>query len=99
MQYLLLFALLFALNAPPTRAASCPHWSPQQAKAEVAQLRATLARWDEHYHRQGIALVADELYDQSRERLNHLQQCFAVGTSPSPGQCSRPRPPRAAYRR
>ncbi|TFW18823.1 DNA ligase B, partial [Pseudomonas putida] len=71
MQYLLLFALLFALNAPPTRAASCPHWSPQQAKAEVAQLRATLARWDEHYHRQGIALVADELYDQSRERLNH----------------------------
>ncbi|PTV56614.1 DNA ligase B, partial [Pseudomonas putida] len=84
MPYLLLFALLFALNTPLARAASCPHWNPQQAKAEVAQLRATLTRWDEHYHRQGIALVADELYDQSRERLNHLQQCFAVGTSPSP---------------
>ncbi|WP_339533625.1 NAD-dependent DNA ligase LigB [Pseudomonas hunanensis] len=84
MPYLLLFALLFALNVPLARAASCPHWDLQQAKAEVAQLRATLARWDEHYHRQGIALVADELYDQSRERLNHLQQCFAVGTSPSP---------------
>lgn len=84
MPYLLLFALLFALNVPLARAASCPHWNSQQAKAEVAQLRATLARWDEHYHRQGIALVADELYDQSRERLNHLQQCFAVGTSTSP---------------
>lgn len=84
MPYLLLFALLFVLNTPLARAASCPHWNPQQAEAEVAQLRATLARWDEHYHRQGIALVADELYDQSRERLNHLQQCFAVGTSPSP---------------
>ncbi|BAW26019.1 MULTISPECIES: NAD-dependent DNA ligase LigB [Pseudomonas] len=84
MPYLLLFTLLFTLNAPLARATSCPDWSPQQAEAEVAQLRATLTRWDEHYHRQGVALVADELYDQSRERLNHLQQCFAVGSSPSP---------------
>ncbi len=84
MPYLLLFTLLFTLNAPLARATSCPDWNPQQAEAEVAQLRATLTRWDEHYHRQGVALVADELYDQSRERLNHLQQCFAVGSSPSP---------------
>jgi len=83
MPYLLL-ALLFALHTPLASATSCPDWKPQQAEAEVAQLRATLARWDEHYHRQGLALLADELYDQSRERLNHLQQCFAVGSSPSP---------------
>ncbi|MEX5505167.1 NAD-dependent DNA ligase LigB [Pseudomonas putida] len=84
MPYQLLLVLLFALHTPLASATSCPDWKPQQAEAEVAQLRATLARWDEHYHRQGLALVADELYDQSRERLNHLQQCFAVGTSPSP---------------
>jgi DNA ligase (NAD+) len=83
MPYLLL-VLLFALHNPLASATSCPDWKPQQAEAEVAQLRATLARWDEHYHRQGLALVADELYDQSRERLNQLQQCFAVGSSPSP---------------
>ena len=84
MPYQLLLVLLFALHTPLASATSCPDWKPQQAEAEVAQLRATLARWDEHYHRQGLALVADELYDQSRERLNHLQQCFAVGSSPSP---------------
>ena len=84
MPYQLLLVLLFALHTPLASATSCPDWKPQQAEAEVAQLRATLARWDERYHRQGLALVADELYDQSRERLNHLQQCFAVGSSPSP---------------
>ncbi|MGE8459338.1 MAG: DNA ligase B, partial [Pseudomonas alloputida] len=84
MPLMLLLTLMLLLNAPQAWATSCPDWTPQQAKAEVAQLRATLARWDEHYHRQGLALVADELYDQSRERLNHLQQCFAVGSSPSP---------------
>ena len=84
MPLMLLLTLMLLLNTPQAWATSCPDWTPQQAEAEVAQLRATLARWDEHYHRQGLALVADELYDQSRERLNHLQQCFAVGSSPSP---------------
>ena len=84
MPLMLLLTLMLLLNTPQAWATSCPDWTPQQAEAEVAQLRATLARWDEHYHRQGVTLVADELYDQSRERLNHLQQCFAVGSSPSP---------------
>ncbi|MEN5037697.1 NAD-dependent DNA ligase LigB [Pseudomonas sp. TWI929] len=84
MPLMLLFALLLLLQAPLTRAEPCPDWAPPQVDAEVAQLRATLARWDDHYHRQGIALVADELYDQSRQRLAHLQQCFglAPGTTP-----------------
>lgn len=84
MPLMLLFALLLTLNAPLARAATCPTWNSQQVEAEVSRLRATLARWDDHYHRQGIALVADELYDQSRQRLAHLQQCFGIAATPSP---------------
>ncbi|AYG46980.1 NAD-dependent DNA ligase LigB [Pseudomonas sp. Leaf58] len=83
MPLMLLFALLL-LQVPLTWAAQCPAWDPQQVDAEVAQLRATLARWDDHYHRQGVALVPDELYDQSRQRFEHLQQCFGLATGPSP---------------
>ncbi|MFP3560867.1 hypothetical protein SB861_61330, partial [Paraburkholderia sp. SIMBA_049] len=74
MSFILLFALLLSLQASLAKAASCPDWPMQQAETEVAHLRDTLAQWDDHYHRQGIALVADELYDQSRQRLHHLQQ-------------------------
>ncbi len=80
----LLLTLLLLLQAPMARAEQCPDWSAQHVDAEVAQLRATLARWDDHYHRQGVALVADALYDQSRLRLEHLQQCFGLATAPSP---------------
>lgn len=84
MPLMLLFALLLILQAPLTRAGQCPDWSPQQAAAETAQLRTTLARWDDHYHRQGVALVPDELYDQSRQRLAHLQQCFGLAATATP---------------
>lgn len=84
MPLMLLFALLLTLNAPLARAATCPSWKPQQVETEVSRLRATLARWDDHYHRQGVALVPDELYDQSRQRLAHLQQCFGIAATPSP---------------
>ena len=79
----LLFTLMM-LTAPLAWAAPCPDWGRQQVDAEVAQLRATLAQWDDHYHRQGVALVADELYDQSRQRLELLRQCFGLATGPSP---------------
>ncbi|MFJ4452287.1 NAD-dependent DNA ligase LigB [Pseudomonas sp. NPDC089392] len=84
MPLMLLFTLLLLLQPPLTWAATCPAWNPQQVETEIAQLRATLGRWDDHYHRQGIALVPDELYDQSRQRLEHLQQCFGLATSSSP---------------
>ncbi|MFK0092729.1 NAD-dependent DNA ligase LigB [Pseudomonas sp. NPDC090592] len=84
MLYPLLFTLLLLLRAPLAWAQQCPDWTPAQVDAEVAQLRATLARWDDHYHRQGIALVADELYDQSRQRLGQLRQCFGLAASASP---------------
>lgn len=78
-------AALLLLHTSTAQAGHCPDWSAQQARTEMAQLRATLANWDDHYHRQGKALVADELYDQARHHLLHLQQCFGQpSTGPSP---------------
>lgn len=38
-------------------------------------LHTRLAEWDDHYHRQGISLVSDEIYDQARQRLDRWQHC------------------------
>ncbi|MFJ4141786.1 NAD-dependent DNA ligase LigB [Pseudomonas sp. NPDC089734] len=57
-------------------ATSCPDWPPAKARDEVMALQQQLALWDDSYHRQGVALIDDELYDQSRQRLNLLQGCF-----------------------
>ncbi|WP_312936228.1 NAD-dependent DNA ligase LigB [Pseudomonas sp.] len=65
-------------------APACPDWPAAQARSEIHDLRATLARWDDHYHRLGIGLVADEVYDQSRSRLHRLQACFAVQRAADP---------------
>lgn len=78
MPFMLLFALLLSLQASLAQANPCPDWPVKQADAEVALLRDRIAQWDDHYHRQGISLVADELYDQSRQRLKQLQQCFGL---------------------
>ncbi|QXI38099.1 NAD-dependent DNA ligase LigB [Pseudomonas xantholysinigenes] len=67
----------------------CPDWPAERARAEIDQLRQTLARWDDHYHREGIALVADELYDQSRLRLAHLQRCFDLAQPDEPLRSAR----------
>jgi DNA ligase (NAD+) len=75
MPLLLLFLLFPALTA---QAADCPTWSAERARAEVTRLRATVQQWDDHYHRLGQALVPDEVYDQSRQRLLQLQGCFAM---------------------
>ena len=79
-----LLACLAALHLPAVHAGQCPSWSSERARSEVAHLHETLANWDEHYHRLGIALVADEIYDQSRQRLNHLQVCFDLQTVDNP---------------
>ncbi|MNG88642.1 DNA ligase B [compost metagenome] len=84
MPIMLLLALLLLVQAPALHASECPDWRPAQVDAEITRLRDTLAQWDDHYHRQGVALVADELYDQSRQHLQHLQQCFNLpSTQPS----------------
>ncbi|NIF25453.1 NAD-dependent DNA ligase LigB [Pantoea sp. Tr-811] len=78
----LLLLLLFLTL--PAQATQCPDWPPERARAEVLQLRNTLSQWDDHYHRLGQALVADTLYDQSRQRLQNLQACFALAHQPNP---------------
>ncbi|MEE1889977.1 NAD-dependent DNA ligase LigB [Pseudomonas carassii] len=75
---LLLIVIALLLHHSIAQASACPAWGTVQAEAEIAQLRATLAHWDDQYHRQGIALVADELYDQSRQHLLDLQACFGL---------------------
>ncbi|WP_095109054.1 NAD-dependent DNA ligase LigB [Pseudomonas sp. Irchel 3E20] len=56
--------------------ADCPSWTPQQAREQIGALQTQIAHWDDSYHRQGQALVADELYDQSRIRLDQWRRCF-----------------------
>ena len=69
--------MLMLLLAPAIHASDCPEWSADRADVELANLRETLAQWDDHYHRLGETLVPDTLYDQSRQRLLDLQRCFA----------------------
>ena len=57
-------------------AAPCPDWPAEQARRELAALAAQLADWDDAYHHQGRSPISDELYDQSRQRLEDWQACF-----------------------
>jgi DNA ligase (NAD+) len=70
------FTLSLSLNAWAT---PCPDWMPQRAEGEITALSQQIAQWDEAYHRQGVSLIADELYDQARSQLQHWQSCFATG--------------------
>ncbi|MBC3438492.1 NAD-dependent DNA ligase LigB [Pseudomonas sp. BW16M2] len=81
---LLLIFIALLLHHCVAQASACPAWDTAQAEAEVARLRATLAHWDDQYHRLGIALVADELYDQSRQHLLELQACFGLSHDEAP---------------
>jgi DNA ligase (NAD+) len=75
MPHWMLFTL--CLLSLPVLANSCPNLSPAQAQAELAVRRQQIGQWDDAYHRQGVALVADEIYDQARQHLEHLAGCFA----------------------
>ncbi|SFO74688.1 DNA ligase (NAD+) [Ectopseudomonas composti] len=65
--------LLLPLTAQAT---VCPDWPASRAKSELTALGQQIAAWDDAYHNHGRSLVADELYDQARERLQGWQQCF-----------------------
>jgi len=70
--------LFLLLSLTPFLAlARCPDWTAQQAAEEIAVLQQQVQRWDSSYHRDGQSPIADELYDQSRQRLGNLRQCFA----------------------
>ncbi|MNQ32273.1 DNA ligase B [compost metagenome] len=76
----LLLLIVVALDA---RAGPCPDWPEAQATQEITALGAQIAAWDQAYHRQGVSLVADELYDQARAQLEQWRSCFA-GIGPPP---------------
>lgn len=82
----LLICAALALPLLSAYAGQCPDWSPGKAREEILQLQRQVALWDDSYHRRGIALIADELYDQSRQRLSALRACFAA----APGHSDNP---------
>ncbi|MDP9938638.1 NAD-dependent DNA ligase LigB [Ectopseudomonas alcaliphila] len=69
-------ALLLLLLPLAAQATPCPDWPASRAKSELAALSQQIAEWDDAYHNQGRSLVADEIYDQARERLQSWHQCF-----------------------
>ncbi|CAM3491671.1 DNA ligase B [Pseudomonas floridensis] len=71
------FALLLCISTV-TQASQCPEWSPDQARKQIHALEQQIAGWDDSYHRLGISQIPDELYDQSRQRLNAWRACFAT---------------------
>ncbi|WP_339515477.1 NAD-dependent DNA ligase LigB [Pseudomonas sp. RL_15y_Pfl2_60] len=73
-------AATIALYSQASASADCPQWSAQQARAEISQLSRQIAEWDDAYHRQGIALIADELYDQALAKQQSWQRCFPNAT-------------------
>jgi DNA ligase (NAD+) len=75
------FLTLLCLSS---NAADCPDWSPARALDEITALQKQIDLWDDHYHRGGRSLVADEIYDQSRAQLNEWRDCFDLGLAPEP---------------
>jgi len=77
-------ALFFLPLSLPCLAAPCPDWPTSRATTELHALTEQIASWDDAYHRQGQSLVADELYDQTRARLEHWRSCFPASAEPAP---------------
>ncbi|EWC42186.1 DNA ligase [Stutzerimonas stutzeri KOS6] len=67
--------------------AACPDWTADQAAREITHLSQLLGQWDEAYHVHGQSLVDDEVYDQSRARLQQWRRCFTTASAePDPLQ-------------
>ena len=59
---------------------AAPAWAwaetcPDDVHSQLETLSRQIQQWDDSYHRQGQALISDELYDQARRRLAHWQEC------------------------
>jgi len=67
---------LIALSVNFANAQPCPDWPGDRAESEIHSLQQQIERWDDAYHREGVSLVADELYDQAVQRLGRLRNCF-----------------------
>ncbi len=79
-----LFSAVLLSFIPLIAYSACPDWSTSRAKTEISALQLQIDQWDNAYHRQGRSLIADELYDQSRLRLNQWRQCFQQPAAPEP---------------
>ncbi|SQF94091.1 NAD-dependent DNA ligase LigB [Paucimonas lemoignei] len=72
----ILICVAFTFAALHAHADQCPDWTPAKAQSSIAALQTQIANWDDSYHRQGVSLIADELYDQSRQQLAFWRSCF-----------------------
>ncbi|WP_053156017.1 NAD-dependent DNA ligase LigB [Pseudomonas sp. Pf153] len=90
----LFHALLFSLFiAAPAIAAPCPDWPVERTQAEIEARQQQIDAWDDSYHRLGQSLVADELYDQSRAKLEHWRSCFGLESPAGPLRTARGKVP------
>lgn len=74
----LLICIAITFATLTAHANHCPDWTPAKARTSIVALQTQIAHWDDSYHRQGISLIADELYDQSRQRLEFWRSCFSA---------------------
>lgn len=70
--------LVISLALPSLAMAACPSWTAHHAEQEIHNLRQQISAWDRSYHRDGVSIIADELYDQAREQLHNWQRCFSA---------------------
>lgn len=80
----LFLTCLLTLSCLNANATQCPDWPPERASNEITALQNQIDTWDDSYHREGLSLVADELYDQSRAHLARWRQCFKTDSSSDP---------------
>lgn len=67
-------SLVLTLMVQPLAAMTCP--TPSAAlQRDIEHLQQQLQQWDYAYHAEGRSPVADELYDQARQQLEHWQHC------------------------
>ncbi|MEO8999348.1 MAG: NAD-dependent DNA ligase LigB [Rhodanobacter sp.] len=72
---------LFATGV--ARAATCPAWSPAQARQELGALHDRLDSWNHAYRVSGQSPVDDAVYDQAQKRLAQWRRCFPA-LAPAP---------------
>jgi len=77
-----LFSIFLLSFTPLLAFGACPDWSAATAQNQISALQTQIDQWDDAYHRQGRSLIADELYDQARLRLNEWRQCFQQPPAP-----------------
>ena len=78
-------ALSVVMSAPAARATTtCPAWSPQRARQELAALHDQLDAWNHAYRTRGRSPVSDAVYDQALARFGAWRRCFPRQAPPLP---------------